>query len=306
MATNLRRFTVSINQDMELDLDEAKKETYYRETQSEMIRDLIIRGLASLKVDNPTYSNFKRGEKIMKKTRKTAIVVMLMGIMSTANVVFAAPLADYSAGKTAIDLSWRSSDVKTSGTDDAGSWETSFGKKYNLDWGITTGIGNNFAVQYNGYNAKSKDAVSWSDANETGISHLKLKTQEFNVLYKLNKNVSVYTGLVRLKGQENANITYTDGSPSESESYTTNSKNKIQFGIIGSTKLAEKTTAYAQVGVASNFTNWKIGVSQELTPNFEFNVDYRGLKAKKLEFVSEGEQFEATSKGFGFGVTCKF
>jgi metal-responsive CopG/Arc/MetJ family transcriptional regulator len=49
MAANLRRFTVSINQDMEVDLDKAKKEAYYKETQSEMIRDLINRGLASLK-----------------------------------------------------------------------------------------------------------------------------------------------------------------------------------------------------------------------------------------------------------------
>jgi metal-responsive CopG/Arc/MetJ family transcriptional regulator len=49
MAANLRRFTVSINQDMEVDLDKAKKEAYYKETQSEMIRDLISRGLASLK-----------------------------------------------------------------------------------------------------------------------------------------------------------------------------------------------------------------------------------------------------------------
>ena len=126
------------------------------------------------------------------------------------------------------------------------------------------------------------------------------------MLYKLNKNVSVYTGLVRVKAQEDANVSYTDGSPSETESYSTKTKNKIQFGLVGSTKLAEKTTAYAQVGVASNLTNWKVGVSQEIAPNVEFNVDYRRLKAKKLEFKGEGEQFDATSKGVGFGVTYKF
>lgn len=49
MVANLKRFTVSINQDMEMDLNKAKKETYYKETQSEMLRDLINRGLASLK-----------------------------------------------------------------------------------------------------------------------------------------------------------------------------------------------------------------------------------------------------------------
>ena len=238
--------------------------------------------------------------------KKTAILAMAAATMLTTSIGFAAPLTDYSTGKTSIDLTWRSSDGKISGTDSAGSWETSFGKKHNLDLGVTTGLGNNFAIQYNGYNAKSKDAVSWSDADETGISHLELKTQELNVLYKLNKNVSVYTGVVRVKAQENANVSFTDGSPSVTESYSTKTKNKIQFGLVGSTKLADKTTAYAQVGVASNFTNWKVGVSQEISPNLDFNVDYRGVKAKKLEFEGEAEKFDATSKGFGFGVTYKF
>jgi predicted porin len=234
--------------------------------------------------------------------KKKAILAMAAATMLTTSIGFAAPLSDYSAGKTSIDLTWRQSDVKTTDSEA----ETSFGKKSNLDWGITTGLGNNFAIQYNGYNAKSKDAVSWSDVDETGISHVDLKTQELNVLYKLNKNVSVYTGLVRLKAEENANVSYTDGSPSETESYSTKTKNKIQFGVIGSTKLAEKTTAYAQVGVASNFNNWKVGVSQEIAPNVEFNVDYRRLKAKKLDFGGDDGNFDVSSKGIGFGITCKF
>lgn len=49
MATDLRRFTVSITPMMETSLDEAKKEVYYKDTQSDMIRDLIIRGLATLR-----------------------------------------------------------------------------------------------------------------------------------------------------------------------------------------------------------------------------------------------------------------
>ncbi|SFM28439.1 hypothetical protein [Pelosinus propionicus] len=238
--------------------------------------------------------------------KKTAILAIAAATMLTTSIGFAAPLTDYSAGKTSIDLTWRNSDVKTNSTGSDGVWETSFGKKYNLDWGITTGLGNNFAIQYNGYNAKTKDTLAWSDSDETGISHITLKTQELNVLYKLNKNVSAYTGLVRLKADESANVSFTDGSPSATESYSSKTKNKIQFGLIGSTKLAEKTTAYAQVGVASSFTNWKIGLSQEISPNLEFNVDYRGLKAKKIEYESEGERFDVTAKGVGFGVSYKF
>lgn len=49
MATDLKRFTISVTPSMEAELDLAKKNRYYRGTQNDMIRDLINRGLASLK-----------------------------------------------------------------------------------------------------------------------------------------------------------------------------------------------------------------------------------------------------------------
>lgn len=49
MATNLKRFTISVTPSMEVSLDKAKQERYYKGTQNDMIRDLIVRGLASLK-----------------------------------------------------------------------------------------------------------------------------------------------------------------------------------------------------------------------------------------------------------------
>jgi len=57
MATDLKRFTISITDEMEQDLHEAKKENYYADTQSEMIRDLITRGLLSLKVEKTIKEN---------------------------------------------------------------------------------------------------------------------------------------------------------------------------------------------------------------------------------------------------------
>jgi len=49
MATELRRFTISITPDMEVALDAVKKDLFYKNTQNEMIRNLIARGLADLK-----------------------------------------------------------------------------------------------------------------------------------------------------------------------------------------------------------------------------------------------------------------
>ena len=57
MATNLKRFTISITPKMEADLDLAKQMRYYRGTQNDMIRDLIIRGLATLKAEEVAKEN---------------------------------------------------------------------------------------------------------------------------------------------------------------------------------------------------------------------------------------------------------
>lgn len=49
MATNLKRFTVTIPQSMEVELDAMKRQQYYSKTQSELIRDLLMRGLEVIK-----------------------------------------------------------------------------------------------------------------------------------------------------------------------------------------------------------------------------------------------------------------
>jgi hypothetical protein len=220
-------------------------------------------------------ANRNWGDYTMKKSAMIATAAAVATMICSG--VSAAPLTDYSEGKTAIDLTSRSSDLNDNGL--------SFDKKSNLDWGITTGLGNKFAIQYNGYNAKSKD--------NGYINNLELKTQEFNVLYQIDKNISAYTGIVKSKAN------WSNGD-------TSNEKSNMQFGLIGSTKIADKTTAYASVAVASDFTNWKIGVSQEIAPNLDFNVDYRRMQVKNLTGDMYTGSDDITAKGLGYGVTYKF
>lgn len=54
MATDMRRFTISVTSNMDVELNKAKKETYYKNTQNEMIRDLIMRGLQNLEAEKAT------------------------------------------------------------------------------------------------------------------------------------------------------------------------------------------------------------------------------------------------------------
>lgn len=223
--------------------------------------------------------------------KKTAILVMAAAIMMATSVGFASPLTDYSAGKTSIDLTYRISELNTKTQSESDSLD----KKGNLDFGITTGLGNKFALQYTNSNEKSKE-TTMSDGSTLQAS---LKVQEVNVLYQLDKNLSVYTGFVSVKGSGTNSF-----SGSSNSSSTT--KNKVQFGVIGTAQLAEKTTAYAQVGFASNFTNWKVGVSQEIAPNLELNVDYGRMQAKKMNFGSDVGDVDMTAKGLGIGVSYKF
>lgn len=48
MATDLKRFTISVTPEMEERLDKAKQEIYYKDTQNRMIRDLILLGLNAI------------------------------------------------------------------------------------------------------------------------------------------------------------------------------------------------------------------------------------------------------------------
>ena len=57
MATDMRRFTISVTHNMDMELDKAKRETYYKDTQNEMIRDLIARGLQNLEAEKTAKEN---------------------------------------------------------------------------------------------------------------------------------------------------------------------------------------------------------------------------------------------------------
>ena len=50
MDAKIKKLTIYISSSMGLELDVAKKECYREGTQNDMIRDLIVRGLASLGV----------------------------------------------------------------------------------------------------------------------------------------------------------------------------------------------------------------------------------------------------------------
>ncbi len=211
----------------------------------------------------------------MKKL--AVILAVLLCTFMTAGVTTASPLTDYSAGKVALDVNWTPSlDLEAEG-------ETIDGKNGNYDFGLTAGLGNNWAIQYRYFNPVSKDYDGY---------HAGVRSQEVNILYKLDKNLSAFAGWHQAK--------LTTNYPGLS----LDNKSTWQVGLIGTTELGKKTTLYGIVGAGSSLLNAEAGFAYALAKDLDVNLFYRYKRIDDLK-VNDYE-LDTTTKGFGLGLTYKF
>lgn len=244
----------------------------------------------------------------------TKVLMVFLGIMLISGIGFASPLTDYSAGKVAIDLDWRNTEVDGNYSCDEPPWwainmsQLNLGKSYSLDGGVTVGLGNKFAFQYNSFRP-SGTGRSHADMNFAGLNWLadvtsrtELSTQQFNILYKMDDNISVFTGVFHGKIDFDG---YFD--PPGMHFYGIAERNIWQLGLVGSTKLGDKTTLYGTVGVGKDLTNWTAGLSYAVASHTEVNLSYRKLKVKDFDFFGNGiHSMDGEASGLGLGVTHKF
>lgn len=225
-----------------------------------------------------------------------------------SSVCMAGPLTDYSAGKVAIDVSSRqNTDLKVS---DSTLGSGTFDGKNKMEYGVTIGLGNNFAMQYRKFNAQSKEYPIVVD-NINGNLSGKLDTQEFNVLYKVDKNISAFVGVNKIQPK------YTAASNGLSISSDCESKTNWQVGFMGQTELGDKLSAYASVAVGKDSNSWRIGTAYEINNNLDFDVFYAQNKYTNVAYSSDmkllaqnngltTDKADYTIKGLGFGLTYKF
>lgn len=273
----------------------------------------------------------------MKKT-----VLALVLIFGIVGVCSASPLTDYSKGKVAIDFNYRPSFdmeakpyVEASGTyngNDVGAMgqevnqyinenigdKGNFDGKTKLDWGITVGMGNNWAFQYRGLKAEAdgktytifenKDEGFYSAVENGNQSYNRyrnlsvtltpqVKSQEFNALYKFHKNFSVFAGVVEVTPSIKVSPGFNQGEnyPNEynyerSLGGTLEFKGKDkylgQLGVIGTAKIADKTNVYGIAAIGKDYRNLSAGIGYEISKNWEFDVTYRHTKFEDLSFAS--------------------
>lgn len=216
----------------------------------------------------------------MKKLLSGVAALLMM-----SSVGFASPLTDYSSGKVAVDLSVRSSnDLTVNGFD-------LDGKTSNVDYGATIGLGNGFAFQYKRDNADSKNYT-----NLGVTAHTELQSNQYNLLYQLNPNVSAFAGLTNTKAQIKSTVQDIDG------------KNDVgyQVGFIGSVPIADKTTAYGSLGYGNKIEDYEVGLGYEVAKNTELNVGYKDTKFKKLTLQDSDYEFDYRANGLTYGLTYKF
>ena len=168
----------------------------------------------------------------------------------------------------------------------------------NTSFGITAGLGHKLAIEYKDFSPRSKE-TNYADIT---TFNTKLTIKEYNVLYKLNKNISVFTGVAQVKGtQAISGNADTDGG-----SASTQNKNIWQLGLVGTAPIAEKTTAFAATAVGSNLIAYKLGVSYEIVRNVGMDVYYSYNQYKNLQWESDNGQSDFTAKGLGYGITYRF
>jgi hypothetical protein len=236
----------------------------------------------------------------MKKVLGIVICFMML-----STVALASPLMDYSSGKGSIDLTWRNTqDNGPMANGLTGNLENGkdYERKGNLDAALTLGLGNNWGFQYRNFEPKSDDHVfnnALGIPGATVTQNLKFETNEFNVLYKLDKNVALLAGYMTTKATLSAStnsalIVFPFGST------LSDSKNMWQVGLLASTEIAPKTTLWGSFAAGNNsLTNWEVGVGYQFSPGWEFNVNYREIKTSV-------ESVDFKDSGLGFGVTYKF
>lgn len=228
-------------------------------------------------------------------TKKIVFIALIMLLLG-ASVSYASPLMDYSSGKGSIDLTMRNT---ANGLYAMGE-SVSLDKKYNFDGAVTVGLGNKFAFQYRHFSPKSA-ATSFVDSEgELSIGTLQMRTNEFNILHKVDKSVAVLAGVITTSGVA------TDQEVGSYETSNVHAKTFWHVGLVASTEIAKKTTLWAGASVGTDLFNYEVGLSYALSPNWEVNVNYRGMDLRKLSSDHSHPQGNVKLQGLGLGITYRF
>ncbi|WP_196593499.1 outer membrane beta-barrel protein [Pectinatus sottacetonis] len=212
-------------------------------------------------------------------TKKTLLGVAVC--LSLSTTAFAAPLQNYDQGKVEINAGTAvapAMSVKNSNTGEKVDSDV----KNRVFGGATVGLGNNLAVQYK-YNDSRLKLSDFGDQN--------FRTQEYNLRYKLNKNVSLYAGNMH------ARLGLDDNWGDATRSF-------FQAGAQYEAPIAPNMTGWAAAGFGDNMQHYEAGVGYAFTENVDLDLLYQYTKVN--DFQVQNTNMDVTAKGLYAGLSFKF
>lgn len=210
----------------------------------------------------------------MKKKLACLMTILTVG---AAGAAFAAPQTEFQNGEVQIDAGAFNAKASMSDHSDDTKW--------NFTGGVTYGVSDKVAVQYNYSDLQTKS--SYGDGNAT-----KGNQQEVNVLYSVRPNVAVYGGYNRIDNDFGGGFSKTN--------------NIAQVGVIAKAPIAPKLDVYGKVAVGTEQTTiWEAGLGYNVTKDLDINAGYRYINTK-AGTDGDGNDHNISYKGFVGGLSYRF
>ena len=205
--------------------------------------------------------------------KKKSLVLAAAVAACVSSVAFATPQTQWTQGEAQLDLgAWQVKAEFADMTSDS---------KWNFDGGLTYGLTDRWALQYEYYGMKTK-------ANDEMDPGMDSNSQEVNLIYSLNKNFALFGGWNRIKN-----------SVGNGEADITN--NAAQFGLIAKAPLAHNFDIYGKAAVGTQKTSyWEAGLGYTISKDLDINAGYRSLNTKLTD------DNNITYKGFIAGLSYRF
>lgn len=137
-------------------------------------------------------------------------------------------------------------------------------------------------------------------------SFLKAKTHSLKAFYKLDENLNAYTGIDHVKIKAGTSIT---GKEDENKTFTESAVAKenltgVSLGLVGHTKLTDKLTAFASVGLGTVVkSDIKLGLQYDVTKDLGLGLAYFDKKIKGSELIGDKA---LKHRGLSLAVNYKF
>lgn len=220
--------------------------------------------------------------------RKLIVSLLILGVMLLGGTAFASPTTDFEKGKIVFEIG-STANSKVHGE---GGVKADTTGKSGFKYAVTSGLGNNWAIQFKQGMFRSVDSPVPLKAG-TVVTYAEAKPIDVNLLYKVNPNLTL------IAGYEHDKISY--------GMYASDSaKSAVHFGATGTHKLSSKDTLFATLLGGHDVSLKEIGVSHALSKNTSFNLSYAERKMKNVSLQAPIIHLDDKVDYTMTGITCVF